>query len=271
MKNKCFISFLIVACICLCIFHNLFFVITSDSGMYLYGKTPESTISNNVENVDNEKPNALQKGVMSERVTLFNWFTRGGVFMWPLLILAAVGMGFVIERFIFFKKADLNPREFIEELESHIEKGNLDEVEKLCRRKDLIFARIILKGMQLRSLGFDHVEKAIATAGSIEVTTLEKGLSILSSIGNIAPLLGFLGTVSGMIAAFQSIAEVDQVSARLVAGGIYEALITTETGLIIAIPVLGFYNYFVHRIESFISDVERIASDILEKLLINNA
>ena len=95
-------------------------------------------------------------------------------------------------------------------------------------------------------------------------------LNILSAIGNIAPLLGFLGTVSGMISAFQSIAAADQVSARLVAGGIYEALVTTEAGLIVAIPLLAFYNYFVHRVESFVAEIERLASDIVEKLVREN-
>ncbi|HDP79512.1 MAG TPA: MotA/TolQ/ExbB proton channel family protein [Spirochaetes bacterium] len=211
------------------------------------------------------------KGTSEASISLFSWFKRGGLFMWPLLILAAAGMGFIIERFIFFKKADLNPREFLEELDTAIREGGIEEVEALCKNRNLIISRIILKGLNLRSLGFDHVEKGISAAGSIEVMSLEKGLTILSSIGNIAPLLGFLGTVSGMIAAFQSIAAVDQVSARLVAGGIFEALITTETGLIIAIPVLIFYNYFVHRIEAFISDIERLASDIIEKLVRESA
>jgi len=215
-------------------------------------------------------PDAGNKTDENKKIFLFDWFRRGGLFMWPILICAALGMGLVIERFIFYRKAKLNPREFIEEFDQVLKNGTTGEAETLCKEKNMVISRILLKGLKLRSLGLDHVEKGISAAGSIEIASLEKGLSVLSAVGNIAPLLGFLGTVSGMITAFQSIAVADQVSARLVAGGIYEALITTEAGLIIAIPVLAFYNYFIHRIEAFVADIERISADIVEKLLGEN-
>ena len=206
----------------------------------------------------------------TQSISLYDWFVRGGVFMWPILILAAVGMGFVIERFIYYRRMNLNPREFIVELDAIIDGGTVEDVERLCRERDLVVARVLGKGLKLRKLGLDHVEKAIGAGGAIEVAALEKGLNILSAIGNIAPLLGFLGTVSGMISAFQSIAAADQVSARLVAGGIFEALVTTEAGLIVAMPLLAFYNYFVHRVESFVAEIERLASDIVEMLVREN-
>lgn len=213
---------------------------------------------------------ASPEGPAAPGISLYDWFKRGGPFMWPILVLAAVGMGFVIERFIYYRRMKLNPREFIEELDAMIGGGTVEEVERLCRERNLVIARVLGKGLKLRGLGLDHVEKAIGAGGAIEVAALEKGLNILSAIGNIAPLLGFLGTVSGMISAFQSIAAADQVSARLVAGGIYEALVTTEAGLIVAIPLLAFYNYFVHRVESFVAEIERLASDIVEKLVREN-
>lgn len=203
-------------------------------------------------------------------VFLYEWFKRGGIFMWPILISAALAMGLIIERFLFYKKAKLKPAGFLEEVNERLDSGNIDDVITLCKEKEMVISRVLLKGLNLRKLGLDHVEKGISAAGSIEVASLEKGLSVLSAIGNIAPLIGFLGTVSGMITAFQSIAAADQVSARLVAGGIYEALITTEAGLIVAIPVLAFYNFFVHRIETFVADIERISSDIAEKMLGEN-
>lgn len=203
-------------------------------------------------------------------VFLYDWFKRGGLFMWPILLAAALAMGLIIERFLFYKKAKLKPAEFLEEINQALDSGCIDDVITLCREKEMVISRVLLKGLNLRKLGLDHVEKGISAAGSIEVASLEKGLSVLSAIGNIAPLIGFLGTVSGMITAFQSIAAADQVSARLVAGGIYEALITTEAGLIVAIPVLAFYNFFVHRIETFVADIERISSEIVEKILGEN-
>jgi biopolymer transport protein ExbB len=203
-------------------------------------------------------------------IFLFDWFKRGGLFMWPILLAAALAMGLIIERFLFYKKAKLKPAVFLEEINQILEKGSIDDVIALCKEKEMVISRVLLKGLNLRKLGLDHVEKGISAAGSIEVASLEKGLSVLSAIGNIAPLIGFLGTVSGMISAFQSIAAADQVSARLVAGGIYEALITTEAGLIVAIPVLAFYNFFVHRIETFVADIERMSSEIAEKMLGEN-
>ncbi len=200
-------------------------------------------------------------------VSLWSLFRKGGPFMWPILLFAAIACGFIVERFIVFKKANLNPREFIEELNDKISGGELKSVEAFCAANDYILSRIILKGLKLRSLGHDRVEKGLAVAGSVQVAALERGLNVLSSLGNIVPMLGFLGTVSGMISAFSRIASADQVNARLVAGGIEEALLTTAAGLIVAIPTLFFYNYFVHRIEVFIADVEKISSDIVEKMI----
>ena len=200
-------------------------------------------------------------------VSLWSLFRKGGPFMWPILLFAAIACGFIIERFIVFKKANLNPREFIEELNGKISGEDLKSVESFCAANDYILSRIIQKGLKLRSLGHDRVEKGLAVAGSVQVAALERGLNVLSSLGNIVPMLGFLGTVSGMISAFSRIASADQVNARLVAGGIEEALLTTAAGLIVAIPTLFFYNYFVHRIEVFIADVEKISSDIMEKMI----
>jgi len=212
-----------------------------------------------------EDEEMVSKGDQS--FSLYGLFSKGGPFMWPILLFAAIAMGYIIERFIFFRKAQLNPREFIEELENTIMNGNINSIEKFCKENNLIISKIIQKGLRVKSLGYEQVEKALAIAGSIEVATLERGLNILSALGNIVPMLGFLGTVSGMISAFSNIAAADQVNARLVAGGIEEALLTTAAGLIVAIPTLAFYNYFVHRIDGFIADVERLSSDILEKLV----
>ncbi len=204
------------------------------------------------------------------KTLLVELFLKGGVFMWPILLLLGVGAGFTIERFLHFRKANLNPREFIAELENATASGDILEVEKLCASRDLLLSKIIRKGLKLRKLGYDRVEKSISIAGSIEVASLERGLNIISAISNIAPLLGFLGTVSGMINAFSNIVAADQVNARLVAGGIEEALLTTAFGLIVAIPLLISYNYFVHRIDAFVADVERLTADLLEIMVEKN-
>lgn len=224
----------------------------------------------NKDNAGDNESNDLSKIAQDDSISLYRIFRKGGPFMWPILLFAAIAMGFIIERFIFFKRAKLNPREFIEELEDTILNGNLSSIEKSCEGNDTIISKIIQKGLKVKKMGYDQVERALSVAGSIEVATLERGLNILSALGNIVPMLGFLGTVSGMISAFSNIAAADQVNARLVAGGIEEALLTTAAGLIVAIPTLAFYNYFVHRIDGFIADIERLSSDILEKLVDEN-
>lgn len=234
------------------------------------GETGDETADESGETLSPEDEADAGEGFREEseqRISLYAWFSKGGLFMWPIIICAAIGMGFVIERFIFYHRVRTNPREFIVELDEKIKNGSIADVERFCEEKNIVLSRIILKGLRLRDLGPDHVEKGIAASGAIETASLENGLSVLAAIGNIAPLLGFLGTVSGMISAFQNIALADQISASLVAGGIFEALITTQAGLLIAIPVLAFYNYFVHRVDSFVTDIERIASDIVEKIL----
>ena len=206
-------------------------------------------------------------GDPSDENTILSLFKKGGVFMWPVLFFAALGMAFIVERFIFFARAKLASKEFIDKIEQRMANDDLGSVQSLCEESNNRIAKILMKGLELRDMGYERVEKTLAVAGAIEVATLERGLNILSATGNIVPMLGFLGTVSGMINAFAEIAKADQVKASLVAGGIQEALLTTAAGLIVAIPVLAFYNYFVHKIEIFISDVERISSDMVEILI----
>ncbi len=242
----------------------------AQGGEKIESQNVEQHVSQESENVSVNAESTKEEQNAEQSVFLYDWFRRGGFFMWPVLLAAALAMGLIIERFLFYRKANLKPDQFLEEINQRIENGSMEDVISLCNDKDMVISRILLKGLNLRKLGLDHVEKGISAAGSIEVASLEKGLSVLSAIGNIAPLIGFLGTVSGMISAFQSIAAADQVSARLVAGGIYEALITTEAGLIVAIPVLAFYNFFIHRIETFVADIERLSSEIAEKMLGEN-
>jgi biopolymer transport protein ExbB len=187
--------------------------------------------------------------------------------MWPLLILAALSMGFTIERLIFFKNAKLNPIKFTVGLEEIISGENISDVEVFCKNNNYLISKIVSKGLKVKKLGYEKVEKILSVAGGVEVSALEKGLNILSSIGTIAPMIGFLGTTSGMIMAFSDIAAADRVSAKIVAGGIEEALLTTAAGLLVAIPTLFSYNYFIHRIDLFATNIERISSDIIEKLI----
>ena len=187
--------------------------------------------------------------------------------MWPILLFAAISAGFIIERGIAFKKMKIPGREAIDDLEKNIEEGTVSSIETFCSLADNMAASVLLNGLKHRKSGIERVEKSLSVAGSAKVATMERGLNVISALGNLTPMLGFLGTVSGMISAFADIAAADQVNAKIVAGGIEEALLTTAAGLVVAIPTLLAYNFFCHRVDIFVSDTERLSGLLIEKII----
>jgi len=202
-------------------------------------------------------------GPMSGLVELFR---KGSTFMWPLLFCSVLAVGVIIERLISLQKASINTRKFMDELISSLGKGGLEAAKETCQKTRGPIAAIMHAGLMRADKGSEAVEKAIVSTGTIEMSFLERGLVILASIANIAPMIGFLGTVSGMIHAFEAIAAAEQVSAKLVATGISEALITTATGLLIAIPVQAMNNYFVSRIDRMIIEMEEASMELIDAL-----
>lgn len=202
----------------------------------------------------------------SASMDLKDLFIAGGVFMWPLLISLLLGLAVAIERFVTYGRAQQNVAKLLEQLGGYIRKGDLQGAEDLCDRTRGPVAAILRAGLLRRDKGLEDVEKAIESSGSIEMAYLEKGLVVLASVSSIAPMLGFLGTVSGMIRAFGEIAAAKNVEASLVAGGIQEALITTATGLTIAIPIQMANNYFIARIGRFVTDMEEASMFLVDQL-----
>ncbi|MEZ4388665.1 MAG: MotA/TolQ/ExbB proton channel family protein [Candidatus Krumholzibacteriia bacterium] len=193
-------------------------------------------------------------------------FIKGGNFMWWLLTVAVLGLVFIIERFITLGRAKINTRKLIGTVITTLKTEGVQAAAEECQKWRGPIAAILYSGLQKADRGDEAVEKAIGTAGVIEMSFLERGLVWVSSVANIAPLIGFLGTVSGMINAFEAIANSDQVNAKLVASGISEALITTATGLVIAIPATLGYNYFVSAIDRFTIEMEEAAMELIEAL-----
>ncbi len=193
-------------------------------------------------------------------------FIKGGNFMWWLLTVAVIGLVFIIERFITLSRAKVNTRKLIGTVITTLKTEGVHAAAEECQKWRGPIAAILYSGLQKADKGDEAVEKAIGTAGVIEMSFLERGLVWVSSVANIAPLIGFLGTVSGMINAFEAIANSDQVNAKLVASGISEALITTATGLVIAIPATLGYNYFVSAIDRFTIEMEEAAMELIEAL-----
>jgi len=193
-------------------------------------------------------------------------FVKGGIFMWWLLTVALFGFVFIIERMWTLHRARVDTRRLIGTIITTLRNDGVQAAAEECQKVRGPIAAILYSGLQKADKGAVSVEKAISTAGTIEMSFLERGLIWVSSVTTIAPLIGFLGTVSGMINAFEAIAASEQVNAKLVASGISEALITTATGLIVAIPATLFYNYFVASIDRFVIEMEETSAELIDEL-----
>jgi biopolymer transport protein ExbB len=164
-------------------------------------------------------------------------------------------------------RARVNIKKLMQKIIRNLREEGVQSALEVCQRTRGPIAAILHSGLLRADKGPDAVEKAIETAGTIEMSFLERGLVALNTIGMVAPLLGFLGTVSGMISAFAAIAAAEQVSAKLVAKGIQEALITTAAGLIIAVPVTVGHNYFISQIDRFIIEMEEASATVVNELI----
>ena len=190
----------------------------------------------------------------------------GGFMMWPLGTCLAIGILIIIWKTIdLTSKAGKNKR-ILRDADEMILQGRLDEALALCKESNAPAAAVLRAGLSRHAEGTERAMQAIENAGAIEVAGLERGLVWLATLSNVAPLLGFLGTVIGMIMAFQAIEIAGEVEATLVAGGIKVALITTAAGLTIAIPINIFHNYFVTRIDRLVIDMEESAQRLIDAL-----
>lgn len=210
-------------------------------------------------------PDSGGSGAKGKSMLLY-YFDKGGIFMWALLLFSLAGLAIVIERMIVISRVRRGSPEFEATLRAAALKGDVRKVRQVLEGDGSDTARILLAGLNSVKKGPERMERVIEATASLQVSIMERGLNFLSSLANLAPLVGFLGTVSGMITAFGKISEAESVSAKLVAGGIFEALITTAGGLIVAIPILIFHNYFVHRVDRFVTDVERLSLELMENL-----
>jgi biopolymer transport protein ExbB len=187
--------------------------------------------------------------------------------MHPLLLCSIVGLVFIFERLWTLSRARTDVRDLMERTVKALRDRGVEAALEECENTRGPVAAVLHSGLMRSGQGPDSVAKAIDTAAAIEMHFLERGLIWLSTVGNVAPLLGFLGTVSGMINAFAAIAQAEQVSAKIVASGIEEALITTLAGLCIAIPVNTMHNYFVSQISKFIVEMEESSGELVNELV----
>ena len=189
----------------------------------------------------------------------------GGIVMWFLLGFSVVALAFIIERAIALRRAKINVNEFLAKIrKALIVNRSVRDAIKICEQYRGPVASIMKAGLLKYGQPKEEIEKTIENAALYEMGRLERGLTVLATIANVAPLLGFLGTVTGMIASFDALAEAGLSNPGLVAVGIKEALYTTAGGLAVAIPVQIAYNYFMSRINRFVRDIETAANMLLE-------
>lgn len=195
-------------------------------------------------------------------------FNEGGEWMWPVLIALILGLAIFLERIITLNLADINTRKFIIEVQEALQEGGIEAAEELCARTRGPVASVFQAGLMRADEGIEAAEKAISTYGSIEMGFLERGLIWLSLFIAIAPLLGFLGTVVGMIEAFDSIEAAADISPSLVARGIKIALLTTAGGLLAGIILQVAYNYCVSKIDRLISEMEESSITLIDSIVL---
>lgn len=189
-----------------------------------------------------------------------------GFMRWPLAVCLILGLIVIAWKFVDLSGKASKTRKILRDVDEVLNQGRIREAIEITRDSNAPAAKILYAGLERHDEGTERVMKAIENQGLIELSKLEKGLVVLATLTNVAPLLGFLGTVIGMIQAFQSIELAGEVEATLVAGGIKVALLTTAAGLVIAIPVSVGHNYFVARIDSLVIDMEESAQRMIDAL-----
>ncbi|MCD6234273.1 MAG: MotA/TolQ/ExbB proton channel family protein [Candidatus Marinimicrobia bacterium] len=193
-------------------------------------------------------------------------FVKGGPFMPWILGVFIFGLIIVFERFYSLTAAELRTRSFLKKIETILREEGPEAAKEECEKSSSPVAAIYHEALSRMDQGLERVEKVIESAGSLEMAFLEKNQIWLSTAITIAPMLGFIGTVSGMVSAFNDVAAANDISPAIVASGISEALLTTLFGLIVAVIISIFQNWFMSRIDKMVIDLEKSAVTLVDVL-----
>ena len=193
-------------------------------------------------------------------------FVNGGPFMWPILITLLAGLAISAERMYSLLMSSIDAHKFFNEISEKIKGGKAEEAVQLCDCTQGPVAKVFHAGLIRRHRGLSEVEKAIQNAGPMEMAFLEKNMIWLNAVVTIAPMIGFTGTVVGMVSAFDAIKAANDISPAVVAGGISQALLTTAFGLIVAMIIQVLQNYFVSRIDKLVLDMEEQSIRLVDQL-----
>ena len=197
---------------------------------------------------------------------MVQYFHDGGNFMWPILVALVFGLGFTLERIYSLMMSRIDSKTFFDDITKVIDNDGAEAALELCEQTQGPISAIFHAGLSRLHRGLAEVEKAIQNAGAIEMAFLEKNMIWLNAVITIAPMLGFTGTVIGMISAFDAIKAANDISPAVVAGGISQALLTTAFGLVVAMIIQTFQNLFVSRIDKLVLEMEEQSVKIMDHL-----
>ncbi|MCI0514533.1 MotA/TolQ/ExbB proton channel family protein [candidate division KSB1 bacterium] len=198
---------------------------------------------------------------------MLKMFYDGGFFMYPILVLFIIGLAICLERLYTLTRSSVSTPKLIARIRKALEESGVDDAKKICAQTRGPVASVVMAGLLRIDEGIENVEKAISSAGSVEMAFLERGLIWLSTIISLAPMLGFTGTVQGMIEAFQAIEKANDISPAIVAHGIQVALLTTLFGLVVAMVIQFMHNYFVNQIDRLTINMEEGAVELVDTLV----
>lgn len=210
--------------------------------------------------------NGEPSGVPST-LNLITLMRRGGVVMYPILFCSIIGLSIVLERIWALRRSKVIPERFLREISQYWSLDTRDRAIKVCERYEVSISRVLQAGLFRFDSTIEEIEHAIERTGAHEASLLSANLRILGVIGSLAPMLGLLGTVVGMIKAFNVISAAGTGNPGLVASGIAEALLTTAWGLTVGIPALAIYHAFRNRVDKFVYDMEDICIRLMQQLI----
>lgn len=240
------------------------------------GSETDSAAAANEMMEENSATEVVQETMPVEKVDGNKEFTQeikdtfidgGPFFMAFVLICLILGLALCIERIIYLNMATTNKTKLLKNVEDALSSGGVEAAKDVCRNTRGPIASIFYQGLERYDEGIEMVEKSVVSYGGVQMGLLEKGLSWISLFIALAPMLGFMGTVIGMIDAFDAIEAENNISPGVVAGGIKVALITTVSGLIVAIILQIFYNYIVSKVDGIVNDMEDASISLVDMLL----
>lgn len=208
----------------------------------------------------------LAEGQPMHQVLMQKFLEGGWEWMLPVLLCLVFGLAIAIERMLYLSLSTINSKKMIAQVEEALKKGGIEAAKEVCRNTRGPIASIYYQGLDRYDQGLDSVEKAVVSYGSVQTGQMESGLTWIGLFIALSPMLGFMGTVVGMIAAFDAIQAAGDISPTLVAGGIKVALLTTLMGLIAAVILQLFYNYIVSKIDSLVNDMEDSSITLMDIL-----